>query len=413
MTSPTIKLFDMLTGRRAADVTEAENGLRHMVCMSMIKVADGLIDPKLVLSWLFHALGVPASVTALLVPIREAGALLPQFLLAGLLRRTVYRKWVWALGSLGQGLAAAAIAVAVLTLDGVAAGVAICLALAVLAVCRAASSLSYKDVLGKTVAKARRGAVTGVSGSVSALAVLIYAGLMLSGWVQGVVPLAMAIALAAVLWIVAAGLFVALKEEPSTPRTDGPHIDLTPLRSDAQFRRYIAVRGALTTTALAPPFLVMLSPAGGALQSLGALVLASAAASFVSSYVWGRLADRSARLVLAGAGFSGAVALGLGALAGGTGQGWALPGVLFILMLAYHGVRQGRAVYLVDMSPADKRADYAALANTVIGGMLLLVGALGGGLSLLGPVETLLTFAGLCLLGGGLALGLSEVEHDG
>ncbi|MEC3859936.1 MFS transporter [Mesobacterium sp. TK19101] len=413
MPSLSIRLFDTLTGQRAEDATEAENGLRHMVCLSMTKVADGLIDPKLVLSWLFHALGVPPSLTALLVPIREAGALLPQLLLAGLLRRMVHRKWVWALGALGQGLSAAVIAACVLTLDGVAAGGTICCALAVLAICRAASSVSYKDVLGKTVAKARRGAVTGVAGSASALAVLVYAGLMLSGQVQGVVPLALAVALAALLWSGAGLLFAGLKEDASARHDAGPHIDLSPLRQDAQFRRYIAVRGALTATALAPPFLVMLSPAGGALQSLGALVLASAAASFVSSYFWGRLADRSARLVLAGAGFSGAVALALGALAGITGQVWALPGVLFILMLAYHGVRQGRSVYLVDMSPADKRADYAALANTVIGTVLLLVGALGGGLSLLGPVETLLSYAGLCLLGGVLALGLSEVERDG
>ena len=66
------------------------------------------------------------------------------------------------------------------------------------------------------------------------------------------------------------------------------------------WRERIAARGCLTATALAPPFLVLLA-SGGATQpfeALGALVLSSAAAAFLSSYVWGRLSDRSSRKVL-------------------------------------------------------------------------------------------------------------------
>jgi hypothetical protein len=37
------------------------------------KVADELTSPKLVISWLFDALGVPAVFTGFLVPIREGG----------------------------------------------------------------------------------------------------------------------------------------------------------------------------------------------------------------------------------------------------------------------------------------------------------------------------------------------------
>ncbi|WP_425098806.1 MFS transporter [Tropicibacter sp. S64] len=389
---------------------EARNALRHMGALSMTKIADGLIDPKLVLSWLGQALGAPAAVTGLFVPIREAGALLPQILLAGVVQRTAVRKWIWVIGSAGQGIAAALIALAGMTLEGMAAGLAICGALAMLSLCRAACSVSYKDILGKTIPKRRRGTVQGVAGSAASLAVVAFALLMLSGVLREQGPVIAAIALAAGLWLCAATLFSTLEEVAS--ETDGAAaLDLSPLRDDPAFRLFIAVRGLLTVTALAPPYFVLLGGGQGALQGLGAMLLASALASFLSSYVWGRLSDHSARLVLALSGICGAGFALLAVLAevfGWSAAPWVVPGILFGFMLAYQGVRRGRSVYLVDMAPEDKRAPYAALANTVIGVLLLAVGALGGALALLGPVAALSGFALLSLAGGLLAFRLRD-----
>ncbi|MBN7783919.1 hypothetical protein JYP51_03250 [Ponticoccus gilvus] len=410
----TVDLYENLTGaEEEVRAAEARNGLRHMAALSMTKIADGLIDPKLVLSWLAGSLGVPAAITGLFVPIREAGALLPQILMAGRVEAMAHRKWAWVAGSLGQGVAAACIALAALLLQGWAAGTAIAAALALLAVSRALCSVSYKDILGKTVEKRRRGAVTGVAGSAASLAVLGFAALLIFGPGQKTAPVVIAVALAAGLWLAAAALFSTLEERASEAAGAGKPFDLTPLREDAQFRRFIAARGALTVTALAPPYFVLLGGGQDALRGLGALLVASAAASFVSSYLWGRLADRSSRWVLALSGFvaAGFMALAVGLdLAGLSGGLWVVPMVLFGLMVAYHGVRQGRSTYLVDMAPEDSRASYSALANTLIGVLLLLVGLLGGALAALGPVVALAGFAALSALGGVLALGLAEVE---
>lgn len=410
----TVDLYENLTGAEAeVRAAEARNGLRHMAALSMTKIADGLIDPKLVLSWLAGSLGVPAAITGLFVPIREAGALLPQILMAGRVEAMAHRKWAWVAGSVGQGVAAACIALAALLLQGWAAGTAIAAALALLAVSRALCSVSYKDILGKTVEKRRRGAVTGVAGSAASLAVLGFAAVLIFGPGQETAPVVIAVALAAGLWLAAAALFSTLEERASEAAGAGKPFDLTPLREDAQFRRFIAARGALTVTALAPPYFVLLGGGQGALRGLGALLVASAAASFVSSYLWGRLADRSSRWVLALSGFvaAGFMALAVGLdLAGLSGGLWVVPMVLFGLMVAYHGVRQGRSTYLVDMAPEDSRASYSALASTLIGALLLLVGLLGGALAALGPVVALAGFAALSALGGVLALGLAEVE---
>ncbi|MHA6262705.1 MFS transporter [Arenibacterium sp. CAU 1754] len=395
---------------------EPANGLRHSVSLSMTKVADGLIDPKLVLSWLLNALGAPAFMVGALVPIREAGALLPQIFLAGWVQRMSHRKWAWVVGSLGQGASAALIVLSALTLNGALAGAAICAALFALALFRASCSVSFKDILGKTVAKSRRGAITGIAGSVSALGVLLFAGLLVTGVFQNKGIVLGAIALAAALWIGAALLFSQLKEEPSDIEGDAAAVSFDLLRDNPQLWRFITVRGLLVSTALAPPYLVLLAADAGlaALQTLGTLVLASAAASFVSSYIWGRLADRSSRKVLMRSGVLGAAAMlaAVGMSVTGLAQSlWAMPGALFVLMIAYHGVRQGRSTYLVDMADEGQRSAYAAVANTVIGVLLLIAGAAGGILSFLGASATLCGFAAMAIGAAIVALGLHEVEQ--
>ena len=85
-------------GRVCADIPESAcqqepgNFFRHVGALALTKSADGLIDPKLVLSWLMTALGAPVALIGLLVPVREAGALLPQLVTAAYLRKLQRRK---------------------------------------------------------------------------------------------------------------------------------------------------------------------------------------------------------------------------------------------------------------------------------------------------------------------------------
>jgi hypothetical protein len=401
----------------AQDRVEGRNAVRTAASLAMTKLSDGLIDPKLVLSWLLTVLGAPAAFVGLLVPIREAGALLPQLVTADRIHAMSRRKWVWVTGSAGQGLAAAGIVLAALGLGEMAVGPAVCALLAVLAVSRSLCSVSFKDVLGKTVAKTRRGTVTGLAGSVASAGVIAFALMLVTGWVDRLALVLGALGLAAALWLMAAALFATLREGASEARPpDGnPLRHLALLREDAQLVRFIVVRGCLTATALAPPFLVLLASGAGEARfdQLGALLLASAAASFLSSYVWGRLSDRSSRTVLIAAGGLGALALAAALAlraAGLFAETWAVSACLFALMIAYHGVRSGRSTYLVDMAQGDNRAGYTAVSNTLIGVILLASGVFGALASLAGPAVPVALFAGLCVLAGLFALGLDEVE---
>ncbi|MBF9031381.1 MFS transporter [Rhodobacterales bacterium HKCCE3408] len=396
---------------------EARNALTHVVSLSLTKMADGLIDPKLVLSWLLTTLGAPALFVGLLVPVREAGALLPQIFLAPQLSRLRRRKWAWVAGSFVQGVAALCTAVAGFALGGIAAGVAVVLALAVLAVARSLCSVSYKDILGRTVGKTRRGTVTGLASTVSSVAVIIFAGALMLQIVPREPLVLAALALAGCYWIAAAALFSTLKEEATEPaKSERQALNVfAKLKEDEVLRRFVIVRGLLTSTALAPPFLVLLAAGQGeeAFGALGALVLASALSSFLSSYVWGRLADRSSRKVLILSGLAGAVALAAALLLSAFGiftSAVPVAATLFALMIAYRGVRQGRSTYLVDMAPEDRRSDYAAVANTVIGVLLLGSGAFGALASVAGPGWSVGGFGLMALAAAWVARGLPEVE---
>ena len=425
------KAYRMLTsdddGRVCKDIPESacndqpRNFVAHIASLGATKTADGLIDPKLVLSWLLTQLGAPAVFIGLLVPVRESGALLPQLLTAASLRRLSKRKWAWSVGSAVQGLSAASIALAAIFLEGAAAGLAIVTALGILALARSVCSVTYKDVLGKTVSKARRGTATGTASSLAAFFVIIFGAVLATGALSRMPVVLAGLFVAAGLWLLAAMLFSTLQEEPGA--TEGGANPLTAalenfglLAKDAQLRRFIAARGLLISTALAPPFMVALGSDGdaeNAFGGLGLLVIASAGASLLSSYVWGRLADRSSRKVLIFSAVAATIALvatlSLHA-AGLLGSVWGLPSVIFALMLAYQGVRLGRSTHLVDMATQDTRAAYTALSNTIIGLLL----AAGGAFSLLaefaGVTVVIAVLAAMSALSVLASLGLKEVQ---
>jgi hypothetical protein len=144
------------------------------------------------------------------------------------------------------------------------------------------------------------------------------------------------------------------------------------------------------------------------------MILASGLAAILSGTVWGRLADRSSRGILIGAGALATVVLatvaGALALTGGLGGVAGTAAAVFLLQIAYAGVRIGRKIHLTDMSGDDNRASRTALSNTAIGGVLLLGTGLGALADLVGLAALLGGLAASCALGATLALGLDEVQ---
>ncbi len=401
---------------------EPRNYVTHIASLALTKSADGLIDPKLVLSWLMTALGAPAFLVGLLVPVREAGALLPQLFTAGYLRTLPKRKYAWSVGAIIQGLCAVAIGVTALSVQGAMAGYLIVTLLTVLALARSVCSVCYKDVLGKTVSKSRRGSATGMAGSLASIVTIIFAFTLAFEILPRFQLVTAALFIAGGAWMVSAAFFMTLNEAAGA--TEGGAMafkaalkDIGLLKTDKNLQVFILTRALLTATALAPPFMVAAAGAdeGAGFGGLGLLVFASAFAALLSAYIWGRLADTSSRQVLMLSSFVSASSLlvtGFLIVSGVISAPFVLPVLLFAVMIAYQGVRLGRSTHLVDMATQETRAAYTALSNTVIGVILIFGGFFSALAAWAGLAVVIFVMAGMCGLAFCVAFGLDEVQKE-
>ncbi|MGM0552527.1 MAG: MFS transporter [Pseudomonadota bacterium] len=425
---PIIALYEIIAGDEDARICKdiPENACRaqpvnfvvHLVANTLSKIGDELASARLVLAWLLGALGAPTAFAGFLVPIRESGSLLPQLFVAASIRRRAIRKGFWMAGSALSGAAVALMAVVALTLEGAAAGWAILALLVVFALARGVNSVASKDVLGKTIAKQRRGTVMGYAASLAGFATLglgVYLTLA-SLEDAGTDVFVALLAVSAGAWWIAAATFGRLREDPGATEGGGNAIaeavaQLRLLWTDRAFGHFVLTRALLMSTALALPFYVLLAEdaTAGDLSTLGLLILASGLASALSAPVWGRLSDRSARWVMILSGLLASL-LGIGVALGTwfvpvamddalVPGGWVYAALFFLLGVSHAGVRLGRKTYLVDMATQETRAAFTAVSNTVIG-VLLLVGGLFGLIAQLAGTEVAIFVLALMSLAG-------------
>lgn len=396
------------------------NGRRIVAALTATKFGDRIVDVKTVLPWLLGALGAPTVLLGLLVPVRESGSMLPQTALLPWVRARARRKPVWLLGAAGQAAAVAAIAIAALTLAGTAAGIAVLGALVVFAGFRSLTSLTTKDVMGRTIEKGARGRVTGTATTVSGVvAIAVGLGLRQLGADAPTWAFAALLGFAAAMWLVAMVPFGRVEEPPgehdeqvdTTAIADG----LALLRDDPGFRRFVLARTLLLVSALTPPYVIALaqSATGDSIAGVGPFVVAAGLAGLLGGRVWGSAADRSSRMVIAGAAGAATLVVVVFLL---LERGRALGGAAFYvttyfaLALTHTAARVGRKTYVVDLGEGNERTDYVAVSNTLMAVLLLVVGGAASALSSLGPAVALVALAVIGALGVPAALSLPEVS---
>lgn len=386
----------------------------YVASHALSKLGDALVNPKTTLTWLSGLLGAPTWLTGLLVPIREAGSMLLQVLVAGIVHRARQRRGLWILGAIVQALAAAGMAGVALWLRGWAAGLALLALVLVFALARSLSSVASKDLLGRCIAPDRRGRANGWAASLAGLATLAIggAGALWALDDLDAAGLAILLALGALCWLLAAAMFALLDEpaadveEDATTRAARGRLRL--LLEDRVLRRFVATRGLLLCSALSAPYYVMLAQRhlGDSARLLLLLIVLGGLAGLLAGPAWGRFADRSSRRVMQVAAW---MAAGMGTLVWGLarfspdtlGWAWLLPAAYFVLSLAHEGVRVGRKTWIVNIADDGQRIDYVAASNAAIGVLLLLAGGLGAALSMV-SVEAVLLGLSLCGVAGAL-----------
>lgn len=416
---------------------QQHNGRHIAIANALQNIGDQTASAKTALPWLFTAAGVPAAFSGLLVPVRESLAMLPQAALRGWVTSQESRKRIWILGSLGQALCAALMALAALLLNGTSLGVTVVALLACLAIFRSLSSLSGKDVLGRAVSKGQRGAVTGTATTLSGIVTIAVGGVLL--FVPSPIPIwvgAVLIGIGALGWCVAALSFARVDEnldtrsrkkamQPGLP-TDALPTDVLPwyrdtwhlLRDDAHFRQFVVVRSLLLVSSLSTPFIVTLSALNdSSFAELGAFVFVSGLSALLAGRISGIWSDRSSRTVMSvAAGTASMVLLLLVASSLALPPGWnsvLFPLGFFLVSLSHAAIRVARSTYLVDMAEDDQRTRYTGAANTLMGVILLCVGAFSSVIALKGPAWALVFLSLIGFVGVWAARKLPEVSQGG
>lgn len=391
---------------------------------TLTKVGDALSNPKTVLAWLMTYVNAPLFLIGFLVPIRESGSMFPQIVIASYVRQLNIRKWTWVLGSIIQFLSITGIGIVALTLKGSVAGWSILILLTVFSLARGLSSISSKDVLGKTIPKTKRGKLGGISSSISGLLVLLV-GLFIiykSNEEIGIEFYGYLTFFAGTMWLLGAFVYSFIREYPGETSGGGNALKeaisrLAILKEDKQFQKFVIARSLLLCSALTAPFYIVISQKylGTEIHILGLFIIANGIAASISAPIWGNMADKSSKTVMVwGALITAFLGILMYFLLTGfpfiRTQLWIYPLAFFILGIAHSGVRLGRKTYIVDMAGGNKRTDYVAVSNTVIGVILLITGGISALVSLISPESVILILSLFGIVGAYFSFSLPEVE---
>ena len=340
--------------------------------LSLNKLADLLISAKTTLTAILVSVGAPTWMIGWLVPIRESGALLPQVLLSIYLRKHTQRHIVWRIGMAVQAFSVLGMLLSVVFFSGFTAGALLLLSLVFLSLGRSACSLTVKDMEADVAKKGERGNLIGIASTVSGVITLLIA-----------IPLVIfdeSLSSNVLLLILSGSLlsFVLtliciwpVKTEVNTDSDEGKTFSIN---FDSTVYKFIFVRGLFVHSALVAPYF-MIERGGDAKELLPIYIGAEALAALLSSIIWGRIADKSAKLTLQLSGFLALSACG--ALLYLESTSITVSAILFFLLsIAHTGVRTGRKTYSLDVKDGHERTELVGFSNTAIGIILLSFGAL-------------------------------------
>jgi hypothetical protein len=332
---------------------------------------------------------LPPWMLSLLVPLKESGALIPQWSVQQVLRRHLSSGVIWRSGMSVQGAMILVLALCLLwsavwsaqTSGGTGAmlNVAYLALLAVigLSIGRALCSFTIKDIQAHNVPKGARGDLIGRGGSIAG-AVTIAVGLIIM-WAQGsevskTVLLLCLLGAGVACYLAGLGLSVNLSMPPgqASKRT----LRLWQFWSEERLlRRLVLQRLAVLHGALAMPYMVLLTIVDNSVSSLASLLLAAAFSSLIASWFWGKLSDVSVRLTMLRA--VSVTLLGLIGFVLTYAEAWYWALLSFVLAnLGYAGVRTARKTYLLDATTDEQRQQYVAAGNTLVGSGMLVIGGM-------------------------------------
>lgn len=391
-------LYDFLADEEGARACEAipdlacreipRNFFLILASQLLTRLGDIFASTKVVLPWALNTMGAPTFLIGLLVPVRESGSLLPQLAIGGQIRRFAKRKWFFVCGCLIQALSILAIALMTPELRGRIAGIMVLGAMVIFSLGRGLCSIAFKDVLGKTIPKRRRGLLSGYSTSIAGCLTLVFGIVLFLNLSGGPNQAVTMLVIASCFWFIACLSFAMVNEYEGA--TDGGRSALKEarkslglLKTDHHFRLFLMVRCLLIGAGLAAPYFVVIAEStsdDSGISKLGFFIIVSGFASMVSGKFWGEFSDADSRKVIIMTAAAVCLLCALASVFSLCSEQlpfWLWSLLFFMLSITHEGVRLGRKTYLIDMASGNRRTDYIAVGNSLVGVFLLTFGFIG------------------------------------
>ncbi len=365
-------------------------------------MGNQLVNPAVVLPFLYLALSGPVFVAALILPFIKLSCLVAELLGAPFLQRPA-KTWV----AVPTLLSAAALAVIAVAAEGASplGLAAIFIAIAVVfGFCTGISSIGYGQLFGAIIPSERR---MGLSFTKTAIAGLLAAAAAIAtkDFLASELPLQRHVTVlwigigaitAAAIIIIGIRLIEGKEEDGESDGVKMPglagHLRMigdrlregfdTGMRY-VWFRRYLTTRLLLMSVTLTLPFYTIHAAGqhAGTAHALTALVVAASAGVAVGALVWHRVSAISHRAVAVSAACIGAVAAALAIVLDVTGlianmKLYAI--AVFLAAFGIAGARTGLYLYFIDMTSTRERPCLMALSDTVAGVVAIALSAILG-----------------------------------
>jgi len=385
---------------------EARKHLRRNFALGVANGAifsfgDALQDINLVLSVFVNRLSGSNLLVGLLLPIRLGGWALPQLLFSCRVQAAPRKLPYYRLAAAVRLAAEMGLAVAVFLVGNKSLLLAVMFLLILgQTLSGGLSGLAFADVVAKTIPSRMRGSFLAWRGFIGGILALLGA-LVVRYFLDERRGLAFPTNYA-VLFVLAtvalAGSFTSFASVKE-PREDNVQARAGVMeqlgraaalaRAHRDFRTFLVSRALLMVAEIASPFYILYAKLMLGLPDsiAGTYLTVSTVANILSTYLWGRLSDRTGnrtllRLVCAISCLPPLLALGAWpAIRTMSGAGWLPPaffGLIFALIGASRtGIFIGGLNFLLDLAPADDRSIYVGLTNTVVG-VASFASALGG-----------------------------------
>jgi hypothetical protein len=380
----------------AGDRLERRNYSLFLTFGVASSMGNQLVNPAVVLPFLYLALDAPVFVAALILPFIKFSGLTAELVVSPFLQKPA-KTWVAA----PTLLSAVALAVIAVAAEGSPPFVVVAIFIIIAVVfgfCAGISSIGYGQLFGAVIPSERRVSLSFIKTAIAGLLAAAVA-VATKDYLASDQPLQRHVT---VLWVGIAAMTLAAvtivgvqliqreeeRSESEAPASPGRLRTIAGrLKEGFQtgvryswFRRYLNLRILLMSVTLSLPFYTIhaASVHTSTTHGLTALVVAASAGVAIGALVWHRVAAHSHRAVAMAAGCIGAAAAAFAIGLDFTGliaNVMLYAAAVFLAAFSIAGAKNGLYLYFIDMTSTDERPCLTALADTVVGVLAIAVAA--------------------------------------